>query len=64
MERVRRERPDLPEAELRRHHQPFRASIASTERRYDGDLARVRPRTSSSASNTNWAAFSDRPQTS
>jgi predicted ATPase len=38
MERVERERPDLPEAELRRRQQPFRSSIASTERRYDGDL--------------------------
>jgi predicted ATPase len=38
MERVGRERPDLQLEELRRRQQPYRASIASTERRYQGDL--------------------------
>lgn len=38
MERIERERPDLPDAELRRRQQPYHVSIASTERRYGGDL--------------------------
>jgi hypothetical protein len=39
---VGRERPDLQLEELRRRQQPYRASIASTERRCQGDLEHVR----------------------
>ncbi|MEJ2292794.1 MAG: AAA family ATPase [Deinococcales bacterium] len=38
LERVRRDHPELSDAELRRRQQPFHASIAATEARYRGDL--------------------------